>query len=117
MRHGVKKIKLGSDKDHTTSILRNLAIGLIIHEKIKTTEKRAAAVAPFAEKLINIGKGKDKKNAIRQIERLLQHRDSSKKIFEVLIKKYADKKSGYTRRTAIGYRKGDNAHLVLIELI
>lgn len=117
MRHGVKKLKLGSDKDHTKSIVRNIAMALIINEKIKTTETRAAMVAPFVEKLINMGKNKDKLNAIRQIDGLLQHHDASRKIFEVLAKKYADRKSGYIRKTAIGYRKGDNAHLVLIELV
>jgi len=117
MRHGVKKIKLGSDKDHTKSIIRNIAMALIIHEKVKTTETRARAVMPFVERLINIAKTKDKLNAIRRIEQLLQHKNASKKIFEVLAERYKDRKSGYVRKTFLKYRKGDNAHLVLIELI
>lgn len=98
-------------------MLRNLGVSLIIHEKIKTTSLRAAAVIPFVEKLINIAKTKDKMIAIRQIEKLLQHKSASKKILEVLMAKYKDRKSGYVRKTFVGYRKGDNAHLALVELI
>ena len=118
MRHKVKKVKLGSDKDHTNALMRNLAMSVIIYEKIKTTSAKAKAVQPFVEKLINIAKGaKEKRHAIREIERLLQHKNSSKKIMEVLIDKYKDRNSGYTRITKLGYRSGDNAPVVQIELI
>ncbi len=92
-------------------------MALIIHEKVKTTKTRASSVIPFVEKLINIAKTKDKLNAIRKMEQLLQHSDASKKTLEVLAAKYKDKKSGYIRKTSLKYRKGDNAHLVLIELV
>lgn len=117
MRHKVKKVKLGVDKDHTTAIMRNLAMSVIIYEKVKTTTAKARAVQPFVEKLINIGKKKDGIHAIREIERLLQHENSSKKILEVLADKYKDRPSGYTRITKMGYRNGDNAPVVQIELI
>ncbi len=118
MRHKVKKVKLGSNKEHTTALMRNLAMSVIIYEKIKTTSAKAKAVQPFVEKLINIAKrAKEKRHAIREIERLLQHKNSSKKIMEVLINKYKDRNSGYTRITKLGYRIGDNAPVVQIELI
>lgn len=117
MRHKVKKVKLGSDKDHTTALMRNLAMSVIIYEKVKTTSAKAAAIQPFVEKLINIGKKKEKRHAIREINRLLQHENSSKKILEVLVEKYKDRTSGFTRITKLGYRSGDNAPVVQIELI
>jgi large subunit ribosomal protein L17 len=117
MRHKVKKVKLGSDKDHTTAIMRNLAMAVIIYEKIKTTQTKAKAVQPFVDRLINIGKKKEKREAIREIESLLQHKDSSRKILEVLKEKYKDRPSGYTRITKLGYRNGDSAPVVQIELI
>ncbi len=117
MRHKVKKVKLGSDKDHTTALMRNLAMSVIIYEKIKTTAFRAKSVQPFVEKLITIGKNENKKHAIRELERLLQHKDSSKKILEVFTEKYKDQKSGFTRITKLGNRKGDNAPIVQLELI
>lgn len=117
MRHGVKKVKLGRDKDHTTSLMRNLAISVLIHEKIETTQKKAKSVAPFIDRLITIGKKADKMNAIRQIEKLLQHPNSSRKILEELVKRYEKRTSGFTSIHKVGYRKGDNAEVVQIELM
>jgi len=117
MRHKVKKLKLGTDKDHRTALVRNLAMSVIIYEKVKTTKTKAKAVQPFVERLINIAKNKEKRHGIREIEKLLQHKNSSRKIFEVLIDKYKDRSSGYTRITNLGNRKGDNAPLVQIELV
>lgn len=117
MRHKVKKIRIGSDKDHRTALIRNLAMSVIIHDKIKTTTAKAKAVQPFIERLITIAKGSEKREAIRRIEQLLQHESSSKKIMEVLIEKYKDRDSGYTRITKLGYRSGDNAPVVQLELV
>lgn len=117
MRHKVKKIKLGTDTSHSNSVLRNLAMSLIIFDKIKTTPKRAKATAPFVEKLITIAKTKEKRHAIRLIEQRLQHENASKKIFEVLVDKYKDRNSGFTRITKLGNRNGDNAPIVQIELV
>ncbi len=117
MRHKVKKVKLVGDKDHRTALMRNLAMQVIIYDKIKTTSARAKAVQPFVERLITIAKGKNKVHAIREVNRLLQHENGSKKIFEVLLEKYNDRDSGYTRITKLGYRSGDNAPVVQIELV
>ena len=117
MRHKVKKVKLGSDKDHTTAIMRNLAMSVIIYEKIKTTTAKAKAVQPFVERLITIAKKENKREAIRHIERLLQHAHGSKKLMEVIAAKYKDRTSGYTRITKLGYRNGDNAPVVQLELV
>lgn len=117
MRHKVKKVKLGTDKDHTTAIMRNLAMSVIIYEKVKTTAAKAKAVRPFVERLISIGKNAEKRHAIREIERLLQHDNSSRKILEVLKEKYKDRTSGFTRITKLGNRNGDNAPVVQIELV
>ena len=117
MRHKVRKVKLGSDKDHTTSLVRNLAMSVIIYEKIKTTSAKAKAVRPFIERLITIAKRSEKIHAIRELNRLIQHENSSKKIIEVLKDKYQDRTSGFTRITKIGNRNGDNAPIVQIELV
>jgi large subunit ribosomal protein L17 len=117
MRHKVKKVRLGVDRDHRTALLRNLAMSVIIHEKIKTTTAKAKAVQPFIERLISIGKKKEKREAIRQISSLLQHENSSRKILEVLVEKYQDRDSGFTRITKLGYRNGDNAPVVQLELV
>ncbi len=117
MRHNVKKVKLGTDKDHTTALVRNLAMSVIIYDKIKTTSAKAKAVQPFVERLIEIAKKGPKMQAIRQIESMLQHENSSRKIFDVLVDKYKEKTGGYTRLVHLGYRSGDNAPVVQLELV
>ena len=117
MRHKVKKVKLGSDRDQRVALMRNLAMQVIIHDSIKTTAAKAKAVQPFVERLIHIGKTNEKREAIRQLTRLIQHEDSSKKILEVLVDKYKDRNSGFTRIIKLGYRSGDNAPVVQISLV
>lgn len=117
MRHKVKKVKLATDKSHATAILRNLAMSVIIHEKVKTTAAKAKAVQPMIERLIATAKSNDKREAIRQIEKVLQHENSSRKIMEVLVAKYQDRTSGFTRIVKLGTRHGDNAPVVQIELV
>lgn len=117
MRHKKKTTsKLGRDKAHRKALLKNLATSIIIYEKVQTTVAKAKTVAPLVEKLITVAKTKDKVNAIRQIEKLIQHENCSRKIFEVLVDRYKDRDSGYTRITPIKIRKGDAAPIVQIEL-
>jgi large subunit ribosomal protein L17 len=118
MRHRVKKTqKIGSNREHSTSIIRGLAVSVIINEKVQTTRPRAKAVQPFVEKLITAAKTHSIANAIRLIEAELRHDDASKKIIEELLKRYAERTSGFTRLLRIGNRKGDNAPLVQLELV
>ena len=117
MRHLQKKVKLAKTKSHTNALLRNLAMSVIIYEKIKTTETKAKAVKPFVEKLVKIAKTKEKREAIRQIEELLQHDNSSKKLVEIYATKYKDRTSGFLRTTRLGYRNGDNAPVVQLEFV
>ncbi len=118
MRHRVKKLqKLGTDKEHSVSILRNIAVSLVINEKIQTTRPRAKAVQSYVEKLITVAKKKDLRSAIKQIFSAIQHENASKKIIEDLAKRYVERTSGFTRRLRVGNRKGDNADLIQLELV
>ena len=117
MRHLTHKIKLSSNKGHQTLLIRNLAMSLIIYDKIKTTESRARVIKPFVEHLVNIVKTKEKREAIRLVEKLLQHDNASRKLFEVIAPKYKDVTGGYLRTTRLGYRNGDNASVVQIEFV
>lgn len=117
MRHNVSKVKLGSNKEHGKSMLRNLAMSLVINEKLKTTHKRAKAVQPFVEHLITVGKTKEKVTAIRELMKLINHEDTSKKILEVLVPRFEGRTSGFTRISKLGNRSGDNSAISQIELI
>ncbi len=117
MRHQKRIRKIGTDKEHRKALQKNLAMNVIIHEKIKTTHAKAKAVQPFVERLITIGKKENKLHVIRELNKLVNHENCSKKIIEVLADKYKDRKSGYTRITKAGFRAGDNAKMVYLELV
>ncbi len=117
MRHQVRKLKLGLPRDQRIPMLRNLATSLILHEKIQTTKAKAKALQPFMDKLIKSAKRADKKTAIREINDLLHSDLSARKLMEAIIKRYQDRNGGYTRVTNIGFRAGDAAPIVQIELM
>ena len=117
MRHQKRIRKIGSDKSHRVSLLRNLAMNVIIHEKIRTTRTKAKAVQPYVEKVITMGKKDDKLHVIRELKKMVNHEDCSRKVMEVLVDKYKDRTSGYTRITNAGNRPGDNAPMVYLELV
>jgi len=120
MRHNVKKHLKFNSKDfhHRDAMLRNLLTSFFEHKAIKTTEKRAKAIIPMIDKLINVVNSKDEMNAIRYVMQYLYTKDSSLELFKNVAPKYKDtKKSGFTRIVPVKYRDGDNAKLVLLELV
>ena len=117
MRHNVHKLKLGLPRDQRANLIGNLATSLILHEKIQTTQAKAKALQPFIDKLVNLGKQGAKKNVIRKIGMVLQNDLSAKKLVEEIGKRYPGRESGYTRITRIGFRQGDAAPIVQIELL
>lgn len=117
MRHGKKRLKLNRRKSVRQGLFRNMAASLILYEKVKTTETRAKRLQPIIEKLIIIAKKEDKKNAIRELNAMLFDTNACRKLIEKIGDRYKDRKSGFTRRSNIGYRSGDSAKLVQIELI
>lgn len=117
MRHKVNKLKLGLPRDQRHLLIGNLATSLILHEKIQTTKAKARALQPVIEKLIKASKNSDKKAAIRSVSTVLQNNLSSRKLIEEISKRYQTVNSGYTRITNIGFRAGDAAPIVQIELV
>jgi large subunit ribosomal protein L17 len=117
MRHREKKLVLGVPGNRKNLLIGNLATSLILHEKIRTTESKAKALQPVIDELINTAKNKNKNEAIRGIMGILHNDFSSKKTMEELVKRYREKKSGFTRITHIGFRSGDAAPVVQIELV
>ena len=97
---------------------RNLLTNLFLHKAIKTTEKKAAAIAPFVDKLINAVNSKDEMNAIRFVMQYLFTKESSVELFKNVAPKFkGTRTSWFTRITPIKYRDWDNAKLVLLELL
>lgn len=96
-------------------MIRNLAGALIQHGKIETTEKRAKALIPVIDGLMNEAKNTNEMNAIRNTRKVLYTDALWKRLFE-RARAASDRTSGYTRIVPIRERDGDNAKIVSIEL-
>ena len=121
MRHRVAGYKLGRDRDHRRALRRNLTRSLFLHGRVSTTQAKAKATRPFAEKLITLGKRGDLA-ARRRALALLPDAEVVKKLFDEIAPKMADRPGGYTRILRKHYgntpnRLGDNAKMVVFELV
>lgn len=107
---------LGSNPSHHRLMMRNLAESLFVHERIQTTEAKAKALRPFAERLIT----KAKKGTVhhrRQVLSDIENRAVVHKLFADIGPRFADRNGGYTRILKLGQRSGDGAPMALIELV
>ena len=89
--------KLGVDNKHRRSMLANLAISLIMNEKIETTEARAKEARRVVEKMITYGKNGSLVSRRKAAAFLMNNKEATKKVFEELAPKYATRNGGYTR--------------------
>ena len=94
-----------------------MVTSLLLYESIRTTKKRAAVVQPLVERLITIAKTKKPYLAIRAINQVVTHKNASRKMMEVIVKRFAKRSSGYTRIVPLGSRQGDGAKLVVLSLL
>src|SRR3982075_2025576 len=116
MRHGMRGRKLGRDSSHRKAMYANLACSLIEHGRIKTTQAKAKAVKPYAEKMITLGRRGDL-HARRQALAELRTQEIVHKLFADVAPRMADRPGGYTRIVKIGPRQGDAAAMVFLELV
>lgn len=116
MRHRVAGRKLGRSSAHRKALFRNLVTDLFRHEQIRTTEAKAKAIRPQAERLVTLAKRGDL-HARRLAARDLQDPEILRKLFDELAERYEDREGGYTRIYKLGPRKGDAAPVVLISLV
>ena len=109
--------KLGRDNKHRRSMLATLTKQLIENERIVTTETRAKEVRKSFDKMISYGK----KNTLvsRRLALAFLHNDEGcvNKVFNDLAPRYKDRMGGYTRIIKTEERKGDNALMVILELV
>jgi len=116
MRHRYAGRKLNRTSKHRQMLFRNMAQALIKHEQIVTTLPKAKELRPVIEKLITLGKRGDL-HARRQAFSKLRCDAMTKKLFEVLGPRYAERNGGYARVLKAGYRYGDAAPMAVIELV
>ncbi len=125
MRHRVYGYKLSRSSGHRTALRRTLITQLIQHGRIQTTEAKCKAIRDQAEKLITIAKkGLTTEDKAKQVyaRRLVAARVNGgpaivRKVFNEIAPRYLERKGGYTRIIKVGYRKGDNAPIAIIEWV
>lgn len=129
MRHRVKGKRLNRDSGHRKALRLNLARALFEQGRITTTRAKADYVRGHAERIITLAKrglrkaeeSGDEAPAVhaRRIvaSRMNNDRVIVQKIFDELAPRYSERPGGYTRIYKLGPRKGDNAPMVILELV
>ena len=108
--------RLGGGPAHERLMLRNLATSLINHGRIETTETKAKRLRPVAERLVSFAKRGDLASR-RRVMMQITDKSAVHKLFAEVAPLVADRQGGYTRITKLGFRKGDNAPMCVIELV
>lgn len=125
MRHQIKGYRLNRSMGHRSSMRKTMIKQLFEYERIKTTLAKAKAIQPDAEKLITLAKNAqkaeeiEKVNARRQAAAQLGNNSGEivKKLFDEIAPRFTSRKGGYTRLLKLGPRLGDNAEMVVLELV
>jgi large subunit ribosomal protein L17 len=108
--------RLGGGPAHERLLLANLAAALFTHKSIKTTETKAKRLRPVAERLITFAKRGDL-HARRRVLAVIGDKAVVHELFTEIAPLVEHREGGYTRITKLGFRKGDNASMVQIELV
>ncbi len=109
--------KLGVDNKHRRSMLANLTRQLIMNERIETTETRAKEARKFIDKMITFGKKGDLVSRRKALAFMQNDKEATKKVFNDLAKRFANRNGGYTRILKLDERRGDDALMVILELV
>ena len=117
MRHSKHKYKLGVDPSHRKSLMRNLAVEIIDHGKIKTTQTKAKALRPYVEKLVTMAK-EDSVHNRRLALKKLNNKTAVAKLFTEVGPKFKERSGGYTRITKLAdARMGDASKMGYISFV
>lgn len=116
MRHRKAGRKFGRNPAQRKALLRQLAISMILQERLTTTEAKAKTLRGVVEKLITIAR-EDTPHHRRLVMSKIDHEPAMVKLFETIAPRFEAGGGGYTRVAKLGPRKGDAAPLALIEFI
>jgi len=108
--------RLGGGPAHERLMLNNMATSLFKHKRIVTTETKAKRLRPIAERLVSFAKRGDL-HARRRVMQQILDKGVVHELFVEIAPLVAEREGGYTRITKLGYRKGDNAPMAVIELV
>jgi large subunit ribosomal protein L17 len=116
MRHRVAGRKFGRNTNQRKALLRNLAVSLILNERITTTDAKAKTIRPVVEKLVTMSR-EDTEHHRRLVMARLADERATAKLFDIIGPRFDGQPGGYTRIYKIGTRRGDGAPVSMIEFI
>ena len=116
MPHQTHERKFGRTTDQRLGMLRNLTVSVLRYERVKTTEAKAKEIRRFVDRMMNLGKD-GSLAARRKAIAWLPEPELVEKVFTDFPQRYPDRRSGYLRMTRVGYRVGDAAPVVQLELV
>lgn len=117
MRHGDKNKKMGRDRKGRTALKRSLLSSLFIRERIKTTEAKAKAIRPIAEKLVTVAKKGTLASRRSIASTLMNDIVLTDKMMKEIAKRFEERNGGYTRIIKLPPRKSDGSKMAIIELV
>ncbi len=101
---------------HRRAMSRNMVTSLFRFERITTTKAKALEVRKAAEKLITRSKVDSVHNR-REAAKFIADEKILNKLFTEIGPRMKDRNGGYTRVLKIGFRQGDAADMVILELV
>ena len=108
--------RLGRKASHRRALRRNMVTSLFKHERIQTTKSKALEIRKTAEKMITRAK-EDSVHNRRIIAKNITNKDVLNKLFTEIAPRFTERPGGYTRILKMGFRQGDAAEMVLLELV
>lgn len=116
MRHRIKTKQLGRNTKQRQALFKTMVRNLVLNGAVTTTQAKAKAIQPIAEKLITKSKN-DVLSSRRYLHEFFGKRDIVNTLVDRIAPVFKDRTSGYTRIVMLGNRRGDNAELVRLELV
>jgi large subunit ribosomal protein L17 len=116
MRHLKAGRQLSRNSAHRWALMRNLITALLREEKIQTTDPKAKELRRWVDRVITLGK-RGSLHARRQALGIVQDKAVVRKLFDTIAPRFKERPGGYTRIIKLGIRRGDAAHMSLIELV
>ncbi len=117
MRHRVDKPRLGRKTHQRKALVRSLLTSLLTHGSIKTTEAKAKVLVAEVDALITkVRNQSEQREQIRCAKEVLFHEDAQRNLVDKILPAITDRKSGFTRTTRLGPRKGDGGEMIVVEL-
>lgn len=117
MRHRRKGARLGRTSHKLKALLRNLITSLVLNGQMVTTEAKAKALVPLFDRLVIKARKNSEMNAIREIKKVFYGEVAQRKFMEEVVPQLEGRPSGFTSALKIGFRNGDNAPVVRIQIL